>query len=390
MGIRACARDNPSFLQLLRHYNDPGIHIRKCREEGIGLVGKIGYGICDELILAAGMESMAIRADQTERHVIADEYLEYAFTEKGKVLFDSVAGGDRSLVPDYVAFSDSEDLANRLYYYLRELKRSEPERPVPELYLVDWLFSRHMTYQAWNEKALKRFSNQLEIWSGRAVTSEALADTIALYNRQYRAVSKILRERTAPAPRLTGCEALVILGAKEYMDKRQYTGLVEELAETVSSWPEADGVKLFFSGSLQQDLSVYEKAESAGFVICGEDHDAGMRAFERPFRTDLDPLKALVDGYMLRSPSAAKGLVKERTEALLGHVESMGAAGVLFYTDVYDEAASWDFPSQREALEGRGIPYLNCVKRNYPPVFDDEFCRSLELLRERAGGEGRG
>ena len=390
MGIRACARENALFMQLLRHYNDPGIHLAECREKGIGIVGKIGYGVCDELILAAGLESMTIRAEPTERHRLADEYLEYAFTEKGKILFDTVAGGDRSLIPDYVVFSDSEDLANRLYYYLRELKRSEPERPMPELYLVDWLFSRHMMYQGWNEKALKRFSDQLERWSGRNVTSEALADSISLYNRQYQAVSEILRQRMAPVPRVTGCEALVILGAKDYMDKRQYTCIVEELADDVSFWPEADGVKLFFSGSLQQELTVYEKTESAGFVICGEDHDAGMRAFERPARTDLEPVKALVDAYMLRSPSAAKGLVKERTEALIGSVERTGAAGVLFYTDLYDEAASWDYPSQRTALEARGIPLLNCVKRKYPPMFDDEFCRSLVLLRERAGGEDHG
>lgn len=389
MGIRPCAGENASFAELLRYYEDPAAHLRECRANGVRVVGKIGYGVCDELILAAGMESMAVRA-RGGAHELADGYLEYAFTEKGKCLFDAVAGGDRDRVPDYVAFSDSEDLANRLYYYLRELKRSEPERPVPELYLTDWLFSRHMTYQEWNEKALRRFAQQLEEWSGRAVTGEALSEAIALYNRQYRAVSEILARRTADTPRVTGCEALVILGAKDCMDKRRYTALVENLAEDTASWPEAGGVKLFFSGSLQQDLAVYEETEAEGFVICGEDHDAGMRAFERPIRTDLEPLKALVDCYMLRSPSAAKGLVRERTEALLGNVGKTGAAGVLFYADRYDEAASWDFPSQRDALEARGIPYAACVKQEFPPSFGGEFRGALEKLKQDAGGADHG
>ena len=356
MGIRTCARENAAFAELLKHYEDPSIHLRECRAAGVRVVGKIGYGVCDELILAAGMESAAVRPGGAG-HPLADEYLEYAFTEKGKYLFDAVAGGDRDRCPELVAFSDSEDLANRLYYYLRELKRSEPGRPVPELTLVDWLFSRHMTYQGWNEKALRRFAGRLESWSGQPVTDEALTEAIALYGRQYRAVSAILSQRTAKAPRLTGCEALVVLGAKDCMDKRRYAELVEKLALDVPSWPEAGGVKLFFSGSVQQDLGVYEPVEAAGFVICGEDHDAGTRAFERPIRTDLEPYAALVDSYMLRSPSAAKGLVKERTQALTESVEHTGAACVLFYNDAYDEAASWDHPSQRAALTAQGIPY---------------------------------
>ncbi len=389
MGIRSCASENAVFAELLRYYNDPTIHLRECRMAGVKVVGKIGYGVCDELILAAGMESTAVRAG-VGRHVLADEYLEYAFTEKGKCLFDVVAGSDRGGAADFVVFSDSEDLSNRLYYYLRELKRSEPERSIPELYMVDWLFSGHMMYQGWNEKALHRFAAQLERWSGNIVTDAALTESISLYNRQYCAVSEILRQRTEGVPRVTGCEALVILGAKDYMDKRRYTDLVEELAEDTASWPEAEGVKLFFSGSIQQDLAIYEKTESAGFVICGEDHDVGMRAFERPVRTDLKPLKALVDSYMLRSPSAAKGLVKERVSALLENVEKTNAACVLFYTDLYDEAASWDYPSQRKALKERGIPHANCAKQAYPPVFDDGFQGVLETLAQSAGGEEHG
>ena len=389
MGIRPCANENAAFAELLRYYEDPAAHLRECRERGVKVVGKIGYGVCDELILAAGMESMTVRANGSG-HPLADEYLEYAFTEKGKYLFDAVAGGDGTSVPDYVVFSDSEDLTNRLYYYLRELKRSEPDRAVPELYLVDWLFSRHTTYQGWNEKALRRFARQLESWSGRPVTDGTLAEAVDLYGRQYRAVSEILRQRTAPAPRVTGCEALVILGAKDCMDKRRYAELVEMLARETASWPETGGVKLFFSGSIQRDLTVYGQAEAAGFTICGEDHDAGARAFERPIRTDLDPYRALVDSYMLRSPSAAKGLVRERVAALLDSVEKTDAAGVLFYTDAYDEAASWDFPSQRAALKERGIPFVSCVKQPYPPVFDGSFDAAMEALRKETGGEIRG
>ena len=87
MGIRPCAGENASFAEMLRYYEDPALHLRECREAGVGVVGKIGWGVCDELILAAGMESVAVRAGGGE-HELADEYLEYAFTDKGKYLFE--------------------------------------------------------------------------------------------------------------------------------------------------------------------------------------------------------------------------------------------------------------------------------------------------------------
>ena len=385
MAVRSCASEHPAFLEMLHHYNDPGIHLLECREKGIKAVGKAGFGVCDELILAAGMESAGLRPALQPTEDGADQYLEYAFTERGKNLFSLLADGGDS-VPDYVAFSDSGDVENRLYYYLRELKRSEPERRMPELYLVDWLFSRHMTYQGWNEKALGRFALQLEKWSGNQVTGEGISSAIALYNRQYAAIAKILEYRTAETPRVTGCEALVIIGAKDCMDKERYTQCVEKLAEDVRNWPAAEGTKLFFSGSIQQDPVIYEELEDNGFLVCGEDHDAGMRAFERPIRTELPPLTALVDCCMLRSPTAQKGLVKERVASLLEQVDRVGAACVLFWTDRYDEAASWEYPSQIAALEARGIPYAVFAGQPYPPSFDGQFRGLITALKQCVEG----
>ena len=385
MAVRSCALEHPAFLEMLQHYNTPGIHILECREKGIKTVGKAGFGVCDELILAAGMESAGLRSAFRSPEDSAGQYLEYAFTERGKNLFCLLADGGGS-VPDYVAFADSGDVENRLYYYLRELKRSEPERRMPELYLVDWLFSRHMTYQNWNEKALGRFASQLEEWSGNRITGNGISSAIALYNRQYAAISEILRQRTAETPRVTGCEALVIIGAKDHMGKKRYTQCVEQLAEDVRKWPAAEGTKLFFSGSIQQNTSIYEELESKGFLVCGEDHDAGMRAFERPIRTELPPLTALVDCCMLRSPTAQKGLVKERVVSLLEQIERVGAACVLFWTDRYDEAASWEYPAQKAALEARGTPYAIFAGQPYPPSFDGQFREAITALKHCVEG----
>ena len=37
-------------------------------------------------------------------------------------------------------------------------------------------------------------------------------------------------------------------------------------------------------------------------------------------------------------------------------VDASTAQAVVFYTNIYEEAASWDYPSQKKSLESRGIP----------------------------------
>ena len=386
MKQRICAEQSSAYRRLLHAYENRYEHLAQCRAAGKKAVGCLGYGVCSELITAAGMAPVAICADADYDRALADKYLEYSFTEKGKCYFAKLVGGLGSVTPEYAAIGDSEDVMNRVYYYAREVQRSEPERDMPELYFVDWLFSRHMMYQGWNKKALARFQAQLEAWSGAPISEEALKAAIGLSNRQFAAMEKLRALRRCEAPRVTGCEALVIIGAKNFMDAAEYTECLETLACEAADWPEAEGGKVYFSGSVQHDVSVYEVIEAHGLIVCGEDHDWGDRAFERPIRTDLEPLQALVDSYMLRTPTAQKGLVAERVDAMMDSVAAAGAKAVVFYTDEYDEAASWDYPSQKKALDGQQIPSANFCKRKLAAAEDAELAEGLEALKTKLEG----
>ena len=81
---------------------------------------------------------------------------------------------------------------------------------------------------------------------------------------------------------------------------------------------------------------------------------------------EMPPVRALVDRYMLREFSSKKAFVSQRVEALDREVEAAGAESVLFYFHIYEEAASWDYPSQKESLEGRGIKTLYFAKMHWP------------------------
>ena len=90
-------------------------------------------------------------------------------------------------------------------------------------------------------------------------------------------------------------------------------------------------------------------------VIVGEDTDWGDRYYDRDYNMEYPVIRAVVDRYMLREFSAKKAFVSQRVEALDREVDAVGAQGVIFYTNVYDEVATWDMPKQRKMLEAKGV-----------------------------------
>ena len=77
-------------------------------------------------------------------------------------------GRGAGLQIDALAISNSTDVIIRIYLYLRELCRVEPEKPVPPVEFIDWLFTRNRLHQVRNEQTLELFRQTVERWARRA------------------------------------------------------------------------------------------------------------------------------------------------------------------------------------------------------------------------------
>ena len=365
MIFRQCALQSPSFSRLLEVYENRGAQAAKWRGNGGKTVAKLGADVPDELIIAAGMLPVQIYADPDAKLEKTDTYLEFAFDPIVRHQFEKIVDGTCAGETDFLAVSNSTDVIIRVFLYLREMKRINLEK-VPPITFMDWLFTRNRMHQDRNELTVKLFIEQLEQWSGKKLTDEAIREAMVLCNEDRAALRKISALRKAEKPRISGCEALVITGSALFMDRREHAELVEKLAEEAQSWPELEGPRVYYTGSVQEDTSVYEMIESRGAVIVGEDHDWGDRFFNRDCNTAYPVVRGIVDRYMLRDFSSKKAFVSQRVETLLNEVKEAAAEAVVFYNNIYEEAASWDCPSQKKALNEIGISCAEFVKMQYP------------------------
>ena len=377
MAIRDCALQDPSFAKLLDVYNNRDRAAAAYRKEGGRVLAKLGFDVPDELVLAAGLMPVQVYADPDKELVYTSKMLEFAFDPMVRKQFEKLVDGTYKSQADFLAVSNSTDVIIRVFLYLRETLRSLPEVPVPPTCFIDWLFTRNRMHQERNELTIKIFKKQLEDWTGIKITDTKIKRAAKVCNAERAALRKIGALRHGKKVRISGTEALVIIGSGFFMDKKEHTDLVKQIAKAAAKWPVITGPRVFVTGSVHEDLNVYSMIEDAGAVIVSEDHDWGDRSYERDYNLEYAPVRAIVDRYMLRSFSSKKAFVSQRVEALNEAVKASGAEAVVFYTNIYEEAASWDYPSQKASLDAQGIKNASWVKMQYPAGLNEGLAESI-------------
>ena len=389
--LRNCALSSPAFSALLDVWQHRDRAAAEFRRKGGRVVGCLGGDVPEEYVIAGGMLPVRIPPDPESGLGEADKYLEACFDPMVRSQFDRIVRGETAKLCDFLAVSNSTDVLVRVYLYLRELRRTEPASPVPPVAFIDWLFTRSRKFQLANERTAAIFRQTAEAWAGRPITDEDVAAAVAVLNAQRAALRKISALRLGEEPRISGEEALVVTGAGFYMDRAEHTKLVLALAEEAAAWPVLTGPRVFLSGTEQYETTIYELLEGAGAVVTGEDHDCGMRWYEGDTDPGLPPEKAVAARYMLRSPSPKKATVFQRVEALCGAARAAEAKGVAVCMDMFEEAASWDFPEERKALAALGIEAREFCKLPYPAAKDPGLAeRMADFVRGLKGGVSNG
>ena len=387
MSIRSCALESKAFLALKDAYDHREKGAAAARAKGVKVLGELGFDVPEELVLAAGMFPVKIYADPAKSLEETDKYLEYSFEPVVRAQFEKIIDGTYGSQIDYLAISNSTDVIIRIFLYLRELKRVEPEKPVPPITFIDWLFTRHRLHQMRDEFVIDLFKKQLEEWSGKEITDEAVREAGAVLNENRRALREMAQLRHGSEVRIGGSEAMVIIGAGFFMDKKEHTELVRQVTEDAKSWPVLEGPRVFYTGANHEDNALYDRIESAGLVIVGEDTDWGDRSYDRDYNPELPVIRGVVDRYLFREFSAKKAFVSQRVEALDREVNAAGAEGVIFYTNQYDEVATWDMPKQRKSLESRGIRHITFGRMQWPVSKNEGLDEKLAAFaREMKGG----
>jgi len=168
-------------------------------------------------------------------------------------------------------------------------------------------------------------------------------------------------------------EAGFCMPPEEYLE--HLTMLVDE-AENLKSTP-VNGVPVLVSGSIVEQMWIFDLLEAAGGQVVADDLCNGRRFCEPADGHGADPLDRLIDRYMHRFPCPARSIVDDRVPRVKQLVEESGAKGVIFLFQKFCTPHLADYPALSEAMRDNGIAVL--------PIEMDESGNIEGQLKTRFG-----
>ena len=191
MTIRKEALNSKAFQKLKEIYDNRESIARDWTAHGKKVAGILGWDVPEELLMAADILPYRIYGTPDISMKEADQYLEFAFPPVLRSQFEKIIDGANADLMDCLIISNSTDALVRIYYYIREVAALEPEKPIPELYFIDWLFTRFRMHQVRNEKIVGQFREKLEAWSGKKLDDQEILKAADQCNRNRELLEKM-------------------------------------------------------------------------------------------------------------------------------------------------------------------------------------------------------
>jgi benzoyl-CoA reductase/2-hydroxyglutaryl-CoA dehydratase subunit BcrC/BadD/HgdB len=151
-----------------------------------------------------------------------------------------------------------------------------------------------------------------------------------------------------------------VLEAGFCLPPEEYLALLTNLTGAVGNLKAAapGGIPVLVSGSLVEQLWIFDLIEAAGGRVVGDDLCNGYRCYEPADGVGADPMERLIDRYIRRFPCPARSTIQDRVPRVKELVEKSGARGVIFLFQKFCTPHLADYPALAGELKNNGLPVL--------------------------------
>jgi len=369
--------------------------IDRLKTLGWKVVGWINYNVPEELVLALGLIPVRLGRGGDD-HLV--EHGSRWISTKNCVYVREVVGLFAENEDPYVKASDlvAVDATCMQIFRAGEVIQYYFGKPVVILGVPRNFASPEGTEYFRHE--VKHFAAKLEEFAGRKLTAEALAEAIDLMRGIRAALDELYTWQAADGALITWEETLEVVQAGNFLDRREYLGLLRELVSELQEKQATDEiddkleeVRIFLSGSIipPGDRKIVRILKDLGARIVGDDIWSGLAP-----QVDveiLEPtLEAVADGYLGRVPHGALPYLDlesdKRIANLKKQLERFKAHAVVYHTLRYCDPYTFKGNETKNVLAGEGYPFLELHTEYAGSDFEAVRTRAeafVELVRNR-------
>jgi bzd-type benzoyl-CoA reductase N subunit len=378
---------NGALETMKRLYRDRYAFARDWKRNGGKVVGYHYTSVPEEVIAAAGMLPVMVTGNPSMGTEAGDKYMEDYFCPFVRSVHNLYVTGEYEFL-DLSIFPQTNDSIKRCYYYLWTEKAKFPDlnAKIPPLGIFDSLHTRKYIatrYVQGRVEALRQLIGQL---AGKDISRNDLLEAIEVYNENRRLLKKVAELRRADPPRITGVEALQIIGSGFFIPKKEHNRLLEAFLAGADKLPEREGTRVFVSGTIMDNTQFYELIESCGTVVVGEDVCTGNRYSDNLVDTSADPVDALADRYHTKSHEGRMSPISTLVDYIVKGAQECKAQGAIFNYLRWDDSHGWNYPSQRNGLSAIGIPSFAFEMQDYRLSGEEQLRTRIEAFLEMIRG----
>ena len=235
-----------AFEKMQKHYRQQDLAARQWKKKGSRVVGYFCDNVPEEFIMAAGLFPIRLSGDPLAATEKAGFYSEQGnvFSREGFTasMLHLILHGRYDFL-DYLIIPHARDSIHRLYTTLINLKENDPSLNLPELCYLDNLHTTFYSAGIYNGQRWLELKNKLEEWTGREITRDELSRAIDLTNGNKSLLKRLAALRAADPPRISGVEALQIIGSSLFMSKEEHNPLLKEYLEGAEQLPAQNGIR---------------------------------------------------------------------------------------------------------------------------------------------------
>ncbi|MDH6679169.1 benzoyl-CoA reductase subunit C [Rhodococcus sp. LBL1] len=326
---------------------------------GRPVVASFPMNFPSEIVHAAGALPVIIQESRTPisegRSLLAEFYCGYT-----RSVADQVALGQLDVFDAVVA----ADHCVQLLGAVDVIRWARPEKPVHFAQFTSAMDDPWTKPRV--ESRIDELKTEVESILGVSVSSDALASSIRIFNKNRRLLREFYELRRSGRLHLTASEMQLLVKSSMVMDVAEHTAILEGLLDEIDPTSEApdDLVRLYLSGHFchAPRPELLDVIEESGVVVVDDDLYTGFRYISTDVPEVDDPLEALSTWYMernLNSPCPTRVTVKvDWDRYLIDEVERSNANGVIVLMAKFCEPHMLYYPELRKALEEKGIPLM--------------------------------
>jgi len=342
-----------------------------------------GYFCCYaplELMTALDILPLRILGDVDEPITEGDTHLPAVMCAFYRSCLDLAVKGSYEFLDGFLG-THGCDCAQRVGQMWRNLVKSEYD------FFLDVPHTLRPPAIDFFRRQIEYFKESIEQYSGEKISSERLALAIKTHNAQRDLVRELYDLRMPDPPLITGGEVLQVMVALMRIPVGEGNHLLQEVIAEVNTRenrPPKKAGRLLVWGSLIDNTTLLEMAESTGLHIVVDDIAIGTRSFLNTVPISNDPLENLARHYLesvycprtyKRTGTSYQENIEERFGYLREFIERWHVNGVCLNLIRNCDCHGFEIPAVKDYLGGLGLPVLT--------IEQDYSVSSLESLRTR-------